>query len=703
MSWSGFIVRPFGRRRVQPPGVEPSYYIDFDRVQRDLLDPVFRDVGIKVQYSEPLLVAGNVREDMFGLLLQSDLVLFDISLHNANVFYQLGLRHAMRPKRTFLVRFRGDEVPFDIKTDRYLAYDRDNPAGSIDALTAALRATLEAGERTDSPIFNLLPTLKAPLLSELTPVPGEFTEELHWALSHKRVGHLELLAEEAGALPWGAEGLRIVADALVRLRAYAAACRCWEAVRLRLDRDLESDLRLASLYQRFGNLSASDQAIERALTQHPTIRPEQRAEALSLRGSNAKNRWIGSWTDRPSDQLGAIALHSAHLQHACDAFAAAFNSDLNHFYSGVNALSMARIQLELAKLHPGDWADTFESDDDAERAREELEERVRTLESAVELSVRRAQSLAPPGSEEARWVRTTSADVHLLRNERASRVAATYRAALEGAPSYFLDSLRRQLDLYSRLGLFTDVVGALQTLVATLTAASDQSTLGPASTPTNAIEGAEQRVLLFIGHMFDSVDRPTARFPAAQEPTARIAIRQLVEQSLLAWPVGTQVLGMAGGACGGDILFHEVCAELGVPTELYLAMSSPAYIAASARVDLANDSRQAWTERFEAIRSRTAATGRCFQLDEARKRHERDFSELPSWLSHLPNYSIWERNNRWMMHSALVRGADRLTLLVLWDGMADAEAGDTQHMIDVAREAGSVVLHINSRALFRLD
>ena len=34
--------------------------------------------------------------DMFQLLLTADLVVADISIHNANVFYELGMRHALR-------------------------------------------------------------------------------------------------------------------------------------------------------------------------------------------------------------------------------------------------------------------------------------------------------------------------------------------------------------------------------------------------------------------------------------------------------------------------------------------------------------------------------------------------------------------------------------------------------------------------------
>ncbi len=57
----------------------------------------------------------------------ADLVIADISIHNANVYYELGVRHALRDGHTILIRSRRDEVPFDLKTDRYLEYAIDNP------------------------------------------------------------------------------------------------------------------------------------------------------------------------------------------------------------------------------------------------------------------------------------------------------------------------------------------------------------------------------------------------------------------------------------------------------------------------------------------------------------------------------------------------------------------------------------------------
>jgi hypothetical protein len=152
---NAFIVRPFGTKNG----------IDFDRVEADLIRPALKALDIPGGTTGLLAYAGNIRTDMFEQRLLADIVVADISIHNANVFYELGVRHGLRDKRTVLIRARADEVPFDLRTDRYLEYDRDNPAAARDQLIQALRATIDS-ERRDSPVFLLLPELQPPKRSE---------------------------------------------------------------------------------------------------------------------------------------------------------------------------------------------------------------------------------------------------------------------------------------------------------------------------------------------------------------------------------------------------------------------------------------------------------------------------------------------------------------------------------------------------------
>src|ERR1700756_360900 len=89
-----FIIRPFGVKKG----------IDFDRVERELIDPALTQLKISGRTTGEILEAGNIRTDMFQQLLIADLVIADISSNNANAFYELGIRHALRDRHTFLLR-----------------------------------------------------------------------------------------------------------------------------------------------------------------------------------------------------------------------------------------------------------------------------------------------------------------------------------------------------------------------------------------------------------------------------------------------------------------------------------------------------------------------------------------------------------------------------------------------------------------------
>src|ERR1051325_6028941 len=134
-----FIVSPFGVKKG----------IDFSRVERELIQPAIEGVGFQGGTTGEIIKQGNIRADMFHKLLVADLVIGDISIYNPNAYYELGVRHAFREKRTFLIRCskdglpegaRIDDVGFDLKTDRYLEYRLDKLEQARVQLTAALKS-----------------------------------------------------------------------------------------------------------------------------------------------------------------------------------------------------------------------------------------------------------------------------------------------------------------------------------------------------------------------------------------------------------------------------------------------------------------------------------------------------------------------------------------------------------------------------------
>src|ERR1044072_6564405 len=108
-----FIVRPFGKKK-DLRGNE----IDFDAVEKNLIDPALTRLGVTGRTTGERVIQGTIREDMIQLLLTADLVVAALSIHNANVFYELGIRHALRDRHTFVLRSDADRFSFDLQTDR---------------------------------------------------------------------------------------------------------------------------------------------------------------------------------------------------------------------------------------------------------------------------------------------------------------------------------------------------------------------------------------------------------------------------------------------------------------------------------------------------------------------------------------------------------------------------------------------------------
>jgi len=665
MARTCFIVRPFDTKQG----------INFNRVQAELIDPALARLGISGDTTEVIASAGNIRADMFELLAKSDFVIADISIHNANVFYELGARHALRDKRTFLIRAKADEVPFDLRTDRYLSYDQEHPGKSLDLLVEGLRQTLDS-DVCDSPIFKLVPNLEPQDWLRLIAVPEDFRAEVYKASQDKKPGDLELLSREVQSFDWASEGLRLIGQEQFKQKLWEGARLTWEAVVERLGGDLEASLKLGTIYQRLEDLAGSNVAIERVVNDSDANN-DQRAEASSLLGSNAKQRWMEEWQDFPDSVKPGRALGSRYLEEAQNYYSSGFLIDLNHYYSGINALALQTIRVGIARLNPDSWSIDFDSDADAERALEKLEEDRQLLEGAVTLSVNRSVADLKRSGKADRWVDLTKADLVMLVAKNPARVARAYQRALGGAESFYFESARRQLRMYAELGVLADNVDAALTEISGLAKQEGIDVAGIAD------EAPDTQVLVFTGHRIDKANRSVARFPAEKEAVARAAIEEVVENEAARTKSG-KLLAIAGGASGGDILFHEACARHGVESHLLLAIPVEKYIVESVTVDGAPE----WIDRFHAIEQRCASR----TLSQS--------SELPRWLSGKKDYTIWQRNNLWTLCNALAFGGKNVTLVALWNGQQGDGPGGTDDMVHQAKKRGAKTIHLDTKLLF---
>jgi hypothetical protein len=385
-------------------------------------------------------------------------------------------------------------------------------------------------------------------------------------------------------------------------------------------------------------------------------------------GRNAKYQWEQSWRSAAAmDMAQKSALTSPHLEKSLELYRQGFIEDRNHFYSGLNALAMVTMLIELAQAQPAIWEDSFDAKEEAAQRLRKLKELRGDLAAGVRLAIESKESVLQRANQSDVWVEISIADLICLTSSRPSRVGQAFKKALADASEQARDAVRRQMSLYQRLGILKENIQAALDNIA------------PGAVQGQRQEGAP-RVILFTGHRIDAPNRSSSRFPAAKEKQARAMILAAVRKEKEI--AHGSVIGLSGGASGGDILFHEVCEELNIPSRMYLVLPKNDYIKASVA-----DSGPEWIDRFNRL------------SDKLKAKTLTESDRLPRWLRAKKDYDIWQRSNLWMLHNALFLSRDQLTLIALWNGATGDGPGGTEDMVERAKNRGARFIHLDTKKL----
>lgn len=192
---------------------------------------------------------------------------------------------------------------------------------------------------------------------------------------------------------------------------------------------------------------------------------------------------------------------------------------------------------------------------------------------------------------------------------------------------------------------------------------------------SKTLEKQQIHFLLFTGHRIDVPGRKTPRFPAKIEDAVTEAIYKVIKKIKTETSPEIELIGIAGGASGGDIIFHEQCKKLGIPTQLMLALPPKEYKKKSVA-----DSGEEWVTRFD----RLYKTLSVFTLTKDFRPKNKN-EEL----------NIWQKNNLWQLEYCQQNGSENLSLLALWDGKKGDGPGGTEDMINQVKKAGGEVTVID--------
>lgn len=128
-----FVVMPFGLRETGAAPPAPAR-VNFDLLWERALQPALEKLGYRAVRADQDVGALIIHE-MLERLYYSDLVIADISIPNANAYYEVGVRHAARHDGCVLIAADWARPVFDLAQVRHLSYP--NPHEAVDAATEA--------------------------------------------------------------------------------------------------------------------------------------------------------------------------------------------------------------------------------------------------------------------------------------------------------------------------------------------------------------------------------------------------------------------------------------------------------------------------------------------------------------------------------------------------------------------------------------
>ncbi len=685
-----FVIMPFGKKK----GADGAIY-DFNAIYSQLIKPSLEMAGFEAFRADEETTSGDILTDMFQELLLADLCIADMSIDNANVFYEIGIRHAFRKRGIVHIQAGRSYMPFDVFNVRTIPY-HITPEGVPDpaflekdkaAISRVTRNTWASDvEAVQSPIFNLLDgltepdrrALQTPLATGFWREYNEWKERITVAQRQKRIGDILLLTEEIrnplikeDAIAEAGLALKNLGRNELALTQYRKGLEI-NSKNLTFRREETFNL------NRLGRVDEAITKIESLLTDFP-----KDTETVALLGRIYKEMWYASWKWISEKDLRLkTAFESYHwLLKSFQTYLKGYRLDLDQFYPGVNALTLGTILVSLADQ----FEDKAQPDPEIQEVRHLLPEMQGSLIFALETKAQNEMA--------DYWTLISLAELRVLMAGITQEVARAYRKALTASRGnqFSLQSSLAQLEILHLLDLRLEFVQAgisvineeLGRIRKELLVEGTQSKPGKveASLPGHSPKN-EGMVFLFTGYMINNSRKKENHFPPEKEQE----IKEAIDAILNKYEAGPDDLAVTTGMdAGSEILFVESCAERGVPVQVYFPLVESSYVR-----DFVSPGGEGWVERFYNMRNHPLVN----------EYYQPDCVGLPK-----EGDNVHERNNRWALYSALARGIDKVRLIAVWDGKSEAskdlDARLVKHMVELMRDTGGMIEPINPAKLTR--
>jgi hypothetical protein len=337
-----FVLMPFGRKMDAGGRVT-----NFDSVYQKVIAPAVQQAGLDPLRADEEKIGGTIHKPMFERLMLCRYAVADITGANPNVFYELGIRHALRPGSTVIVFREGTVLPFDIVLVRGIPYKTDGAGEPLEAEVAVGAIARQLGEarenpHPDSPIFQLVDIMPQPPVEHTK--TDIFRERVDYSKRYKQrlaaavregAQAVEQIAAEQALKNLNEVEAGIIVDLFLSLRdvkAHAAMIDLYERMPQPLQRAKMMREQYGFALNRVERFGDAEQVLQGVIEEYGPS-----SETNGLLGRIYKDRWeAASQAKRPAAQ--------GLLRRAIDTYVQGFEADWRDAYPGVNAVTLMELQ-----------------------------------------------------------------------------------------------------------------------------------------------------------------------------------------------------------------------------------------------------------------------------------------------------------------------------------------------------------------------
>jgi len=334
-----FVLMPFGKK----PGTAGTV-IDFDAVYKELIAPAISEAGLEPLRADEEMTGGIIHKPMFERLILCEYAVADLTTANANVFYELGVRHAVRQWSTVLLFAEGStQLPFDVAPLRAMPY-RLSPDGKpldLNVVKPDLVKRLNEAKtaRTDSPIFQLVEGFpevdhtKTDVFRDRVRYSAQMKEKLE-AARKEGLKTIQAVEKELGEIQNCESG--VVVDLFLSYRAVEAWPEMIELVK-KMSPPLTATVMVQEQLGLALNRHGRGDDAERVLKELIDTRGPS-SETYGILGRIYKDRWEAAF------KSGQKSLARGLLDKAIDAYLKGFEADWRDAYPGINVVTLMEIK-----------------------------------------------------------------------------------------------------------------------------------------------------------------------------------------------------------------------------------------------------------------------------------------------------------------------------------------------------------------------